>query len=223
MIYKGTITIVGKSDDPLPVNCEVTDHRLVIKTSDGSVIGDWGLGEIGVESTRTGVILDAEGERLVVATRDIDAFARALEAPGPPRATDQIPKTRQQPVSESSARNTTRPVQPWHGTKRCVTGARIPKANRVMGRPCPYCGNTLGAPVGSTATQGSTTQEKLTRLQGLRDDGLVTDQEYQERRTGILDEVVTTGPALQAPSSVPLTADQLRRTKSRYLPIWIVA
>lgn len=39
--------------------------------------------------------------------------------------------------------------QVWHGNKKCaVNGAKLPKANRVLGQPCPFCGNTIGAYIG---------------------------------------------------------------------------
>ena len=39
----------------------------------------------------------------------------------------------------------------WHGLKKCaVNGAKIPKGNRVIGQPCPFCGNLLGAQISSS-------------------------------------------------------------------------
>jgi len=41
--------------------------------------------------------------------------------------------------------------QVWHGNKKCaISGAKLPKANRVLGQPCPFCGNTIGAYIGET-------------------------------------------------------------------------
>ncbi|MCH7845272.1 MAG: hypothetical protein IH850_05515 [Acidobacteria bacterium] len=40
----------------------------------------------------------------------------------------------------------------WHGTKKCINGAKLPKANRIAGQPCPFCGNTIGAYVGADSS-----------------------------------------------------------------------
>ena len=40
----------------------------------------------------------------------------------------------------------------WHELKKCaVNGAKIPKGDQVMGQPCPFCGNTLGAEMSATS------------------------------------------------------------------------
>ena len=57
--------------------------------------------------------------------------------------------------------------QVWHGNKRCVVnGAKLPKANQVLGHPCPFCGNTLGAYIGegdlAQPTAASTAQTERT-------------------------------------------------------------
>jgi len=94
MIYKGRIAIVGEDDDPLPVNCEVSDHRLVIEARDGSVIGDWDLRQLSALPTTEGVVLRTEGERLLVAVGDSDSFARALGVTNSPRVADRISDAR---------------------------------------------------------------------------------------------------------------------------------
>ena len=52
----------------------------------------------------------------------------------------------------------------WHGTKRCINGAKLPKANRIAGQPCPFCGNTIGAQVGAASTAPSTPRYGPKRL-----------------------------------------------------------
>ena len=80
----------------------------------------------------------------------------------------------------------------WHGTKKCaVNRAKLPRANQVPGQRCPFCGNTVGAYIGASRTPAaSSAKQQLANLQRLLDDGLITDEEYAERRETLLDEAV---------------------------------
>ena len=82
----------------------------------------------------------------------------------------------------------------WHGTKKCaVNGAKLPRAKQVPGQRCPFCGNTVGAYIGTSSTpSASSTEQQIANLQRLLDDGLITDEEYAERRETLLDEAVAT-------------------------------
>lgn len=65
-------------------------------------------------------------------------------------------------------------TQVWHGNKKCaVNGAKLPKANRVLGQACPFCGNTIGAYIGSTGS-GSPSATSPTNL-GQRAEQLIAN------------------------------------------------
>lgn len=104
----------------------------------------------------------------------------------------------------------------WHGTKKCaVSGAKIPKANQIVGRACPWCGNSLGAEMGSRPPASkpvSTNAERLANLKQLHDDGLITDAEYEGRRSRLIDEAIEapgSKPRATTPGSIPPPRKQL--------------
>jgi hypothetical protein len=112
---------------------------------------------------------------------------------------------------------------PWHGTKKCaVNGAKIAKYAQTVGAKCPFCGNTMGAALGSRKAPSLETQ--LDKLQKLRDDGVITDDELRERRAAVIDKDVskpsTPRPRPMAAPRPKLTlVDQWRKNR----PAFIVA
>lgn len=110
----------------------------------------------------------------------------------------------------------------WHGTKKCaVSGAKIPKANQIVGRACPWCGNSLGAEMGSRPPASkpvSTNAERLANLKQLHDDGLITDAEYEERRSRLIDEAIE---APQAKPSSPRNQASFPPPKKQLAPLEI--
>ena len=70
--YSGRLWLVPHRDSKLRVEIELDDEKLRI-TSNDNLIGDWRLSELIVRSSsRTEVRLSAEGEELVIFTRDPD-------------------------------------------------------------------------------------------------------------------------------------------------------
>ncbi len=61
--------------------------------------------------------------------------------------------------------------QAWHGTKKCpVNGAKLPKANRIAGKPCPFCGNTVGAYIEASGAEAALASSSAQSGESLHDD-----------------------------------------------------
>jgi hypothetical protein len=194
MNFKGTVSVEGDTGDPLPVVCEVTDTRLVVTAQDGSVIGNWRIDELSVAQTDNEVVVQIDGETLTLAVQDSEFLASALRTTTASGAGQPTSGVKETPADSGQLKHAPQSQQNWHGVKRCTTGAKVPKRSRVMGNACPFCGNTLGATVGSPTQKNATTAEKLSRLDELRSDGLLTAEEYSSRREKLLDDAMETRP-----------------------------
>ena len=117
----------------------------------------------------------------------------------------------------------------WHTTSECaVTGAKIPKASQAVGQPCPFCGGTQGAPVRAVGSveSGTSSAELLQNLQRLHDDGLIGNDEYQERRQQVLDDALAgerqkTAPST-APTGLPTPAETVWSRRKRWQKVGLV-
>lgn len=78
LIFNGTISLEGDNDS-LPVNFEIANSRFVIRTLDGSVLGDWHRTDIDVRRQGRSFVIRAEGEELVLFAKDAKGFARAIQ------------------------------------------------------------------------------------------------------------------------------------------------
>jgi hypothetical protein len=197
--FKGTVSLDNDSGEPLPVECEVTDTRLIVTSRDGSAIGNWRIDELSVARNADDITVQVDGETLRLTVQEPESLAVALQATtgsGPVRPTSEVEAT---PVDSGQVKPAPQSQQNWHGIKRCTTGAKIPKGNRVMGNTCPFCGNTLGAVVASSAPTAPSVTDKLSNLNRLHDDALLSNEEYMERRSELLDEAVDHGTASSDP------------------------
>jgi hypothetical protein len=96
----------------------------------------------------------------------------------------------------------------WHGYKKCaINGAKLPKANQILGQACPFCGNILGAYVGAVgpplSPEAAPTQSapspspaadlspdaRFAQLERLREGRLITEDEYAAKRQQIIDDL----------------------------------
>ncbi len=61
--------------------------------------------------------------------------------------------------------------QSWHGTKKCaVNRAKLPKVYRIVGQPCPFCGNTVGAYIGASGAKAAPASSSAQFGESLNDD-----------------------------------------------------
>jgi hypothetical protein len=90
-----------------------------------------------------------------------------------------------------------------------------------MGNACPFCGNTLGAAIGSRIQSNAPTSDKLDRLNELHDSGHLTDEEYSSRRDRILDDAVATGPP-QVSETQNVPSSPVRQSSRRPRKAWLI-
>lgn len=100
--FSASLKTIGDTKG-LPATINLEDGRLSI-TSGDAAIGDWPLGDIGLEPTSTGYRLAAEGDQLIIEMPDTEQFAQELEA--------FRPKKRKQTgfMKRRSEKKTTQPV-----------------------------------------------------------------------------------------------------------------
>jgi hypothetical protein len=80
MILNGTISIVGDAGTSLAVEIEVESDRLVVRTVDGDVLGDWQLAKIKARRDGHSFLIEADGEQMVLASTASDELAHALRS-----------------------------------------------------------------------------------------------------------------------------------------------
>lgn len=78
MILSGTISIVGDAATSLPVKIEVEDNRLVVRTADTNVLGDWHLVDLTARRHGHSFFVEVDGEQMVLASTASDELAQAL-------------------------------------------------------------------------------------------------------------------------------------------------
>jgi hypothetical protein len=71
------------------------DTRLILTARDGSVIGSWLIDDLPVVQTADGVVLKVGGEKLTIAVRKAESFAKALGTTGTSDVSGRIAKARQ--------------------------------------------------------------------------------------------------------------------------------
>lgn len=80
MILNGTISIVGDAATSLPVEIEAEGDRLVVRTVDGGVLGDWRLVDLTARRHGHSFLIEADGEQMVLASTASDELAQALRS-----------------------------------------------------------------------------------------------------------------------------------------------
>jgi hypothetical protein len=79
MKFKGSVTISGDASAALSVSCVVESGRLMMTAAGGEIIGDWPIESVQSSLTPSGVSLVVDGEHLVFATKDAEAFLGAVQ------------------------------------------------------------------------------------------------------------------------------------------------
>jgi hypothetical protein len=78
MILKGTISIVGEAGNAVPVEFATMGDRFVVRTPDGTIIGNWRHSDISARQQGHSFWVEAEGERVVLSSPATEALAEAL-------------------------------------------------------------------------------------------------------------------------------------------------
>ena len=71
--FEGLLKIAGTSDE-IGVEIDLENERMLMKSGD-TVLGEWGLHDVGVRSERDGFHLRIEGEQVILTTTDDAGFA----------------------------------------------------------------------------------------------------------------------------------------------------
>ena len=75
--FEGSLKMQGEAGTGINVEIDLENERLLIKTR-STVLGEWALSDVGIQSANDGFHLRIEGEQVILTTTDDAGFAMEI-------------------------------------------------------------------------------------------------------------------------------------------------